>query len=275
MDSHRCDVSVKQIPGWERYSWLRHGFSSRSGGVSDVYGGSDLNLGFTKDDVATAVCENRGRFAHAVSGKSGVPIIAVHQVHGAVVHVLAEGDQQVRDVESRAVLEADGLMTSVPEILLGIQVADCVPVLVCDTRLRVVAAFHAGWRGTVAGIVERGVAQLCAVFGSAAEDLIGAVGPSIGGCCYAVGQEVDDAFHQTFAYADQLFDRRESGLYLDLAKANQRQLLAAGLMPGAVTVVGECTACSRLADGSRKYFSHRAEAGFTGRAMGVIGVAAA
>ena len=102
-------------------------------------------------------------------------------------------------------------------------------------------------------------------YGSMPEDLVAAVGPSIGPCCYQVGEEFRAHF------APGLLARHDDGLWLDLWEANRQQLVAAGLAPGAVTVLGECTACTR-ADGGRKYFSHRAERGFTGRAMGVIGV---
>ena len=261
-----------QVRGWERYDWLLHGFSARSGGVSTAYGCSDLNLGFTKDDSPEAVQENRRRFAKAVSGQADLPIAAVRQVHGTHVKTVNFGETGLADAEGRALLEADGLVTAVPGVLLGIQAADCVPVLVADTRQHVVAAFHAGWRGTVSGIVARGVAQMQSQFGSNAADLIGAVGPAIGACCYTVGDEVRERFCEIYPYAEDLFSQRETGLHLDLAEANRRQLLNAGLASDAITVVGECTACSRLDDGRRKYFSHRAEAGFTGRAMGMIGI---
>jgi len=265
-------VGLVRVAGWDRYSWLRHGFSTRSGGVSKIYGGEDLNLGFTRDDVPEAVRENRRRLAEAVGGVAGLPLVAVRQVHGAVVKVVNEGETGWSDTEGRAVLEADGLLTAAPDVLLGVQAADCVPVLVADTRLRVVGAFHAGWRGTVAGIVQKGVAQMQSQFGSKPEDLIGAVGPAIGACCYTVGEEVHGQFHQAYRYAAELFTERESGLRVDLREANQRQLCDAGLAASAIAVVGECTGCTRLGDGRRKYFSHRAEHGFTGRAMGIIGI---
>ncbi len=265
-------AEVVRVAGWERFEWLRHGFSTRAGGVSTVYGGGDLNLGFTRDDEAAAVRENRRRFAEAVSGVAGLPVVAVRQVHGSEVKLVTEDGCAWRDGEGRATVEADGLMTAAGGILLGVQAADCVPVLVADTRLRVVGAFHAGWRGTVAGMVQGGVARMAAEFGSNAEDLIGAVGPAIGACCYTVGDEVRERFGEAYAYAGELFSQRESGLHLDLAAANRRQLLDAGLGAGAIAVVGECTGCARLRDGRRKYFSHRAENGFTGRAMGMIGI---
>ena len=223
----------------------------------------DLNLGYTKADDAELVAENRRRFVKACAGEA-LPLVAVRQVHGTVVKVVKESGDGGTD--------ADGLVTAVPNLALGIQVADCVPVLLVDPRLRVVSALHAGWRGTVAGIVERGIGLMEQQFGSRAEDLVGAVGPSIGGCCYAVGDEVRDNFERAFPYAAELFEPRDGEMYLDLAEANRRQMLGAGLQEDAVTVLGECTGCGRFEDGSRKYFSHRVEQGFTGRAMGMIAV---
>ena len=121
-------------------------------------------------------------------------------------------------------------------------------------------------------MVEQGVGQLQSQFGSKPEDLIAAVGPAIGACCYTVGDEVRERFHEAYPYASALFTQREAGLHLDLAEANRRQLLAAGLPPEAITIIGDCTACTRPPDGRRKYFSHRDEQGFTGRAMGLIGI---
>jgi YfiH family protein len=263
-----------QIPEWNRFEWLRHGFSTRRGGVSTVYGGNDLNLGFTKDDSPEAVRENRRSFAETVSGATGVPVVAVRQVHGTTVKLVGPGEFGWSDDQGRATVEADGLITASSGVLLGVQAADCVPVLVADARLRVVAAFHAGWRGTVSGIVEQGVAAMQDEFGSKPEDMIGAVGPAIGVCCYTVGKEVRERFQQAYPYAAELFSQRKTGLHIDLAQANRRQLLDAGLRSEDIALVSECTACRRFEDGGRKYFSHRAESGFTGRAMGMIGVVA-
>jgi YfiH family protein len=256
------DLQGIQVPGWERFTWLRHGFSTRQGGLSTVYGGRDLNLGFTRDDDPQAVAANRERFLRAVARDDAATMVTVRQVHGTVVRRVVAGDPAV---------EADGMMTVEPRVMLGIQAADCVPVLVADVRLRVVAAIHAGWRGTAARIAEQGIAGMASEFGCRAEDMVAAVGPSIGACCYKVGDEVRDRLGAEFAYADELFAQREDGLHLDLAAANRRQLEDAGVPSNAVTVLGECTACARV-EGGRKYFSHRAEKGVTGRAMGMIGI---
>ena len=268
---------VVQVRGWKEMAWLRHGFSMRSGGVSTVYRGSgienadgDLNTGWTAADDPANVAENRRRLIEAVGGGDSA-LVTVRQMHSARSLVVPEDVSGFFTSEGRAALEADGLMTKVPGVLLGIQTADCVAVLVADERLRVVAGFHAGWRGTVAGIVEKGIAQMSAEYGSRPEDLVAAVGPSIGDCCYSVGEEVREAFADGFSYASDLFESRGERLFLDLWEANRHQLLAAGVSEARISVVGECSGCAGL-PGRRRYFSHRCENGFTGRMMSVIGV---
>jgi hypothetical protein len=183
-------------------------------------------------------------------------------------------------------------MTDEPGLLLGVQTADCIPILVADRKRRAVAAFHAGWRGTVNRIVESGVGRMRLEFGSRPEDLIAAIGPGIGACCYAVGDEVLSSFESQFAYARELFrevydsdpvrarypmlflTQRAPGhseigpsLHLNLVEANRRQLLAAGLKARQIKVIGGCTSCHR-----ELFFSHRASQGRAGRMMSVIGI---
>jgi polyphenol oxidase len=269
---------IVRVAGWETVGWLQHGFSTRSGGVSTVYGGKSLNLGWTKEDDPVSVAENRRRFLRGVCGEDGGELmVGVRQVHSGVVRVVREGDGalegRLQTAEGKAVWEGDGLVTDVAGVLLGVGTADCVPVLVVDLEKRVVGAFHAGWRGTVAGIVERGVATMAAEYGSRVEDLVAAVGPSIGACCYTVGEEVRAEFGRKFGYADSLFRFGDAGeMRLDLWEANRRQLLDAGVSEGRISVVGECTACARDGDGVRRYFSHRGEKGVAGRMLNVVGV---
>ena len=267
---------VERVPAWGSYAWLRHGFSTRDGGVSTVYGGGSLNLGWTKDDDPALVTENRRRFLAACQEGSPFQAVTVRQVHSASIRTIREEDgvfeEKLQTADGKAVLEGDGAVTNLPGVMLGVQTADCVPVLIADVSKRAVAAIHAGWRGTVARIVEQGIATMREEYGSRPEDLVAAVGPSIGACCYAVGQEVRSEFGSLFGYADALFRTMDGGqMRLDLWEANRRQLLDAGVPADKVTVIGECTACA-LSHGERKYFSHRAEHGFTGRMMSVIGV---
>jgi YfiH family protein len=228
-----------------------------------VYGQGELNLGFTADDDPEAVTENRRRLVEAAGGGE---LVTLRQVHSTQVMAVDGADEARRMMpHGRAGCEGDGLLTAAAGLLLGVFVADCVPVLVVDTRRRLVGACHAGWRGTAAGMAGIGVRALEAL-GGRVEDIVAAVGPSIGPCCYAVGEEVRSRFA-----AGDLFAQRDDAMYLDLWEANRRQLLAAGIAAERVSVVEECTACARVG-GRRKYFSHRAEKGFTGRAMGVVGV---
>jgi YfiH family protein len=256
----------------------------------------DLNLSWTKDDDPALVAENRRRFVAAVVGKraaTGTTLVTLRQIHSGVVHVLRDRKQAVATEDGRAVLRGDGMMTNLPGLLLGIQTADCIPVLVADRKRRAVAGFHAGWRGTVARIVERGIGLMRLEYGSRPQDLVAAIGPGVGPCCYAVGEEVVQQFISQFVYFSELFSEvydadpvrekypqlfltaRAPGhsnlgpqTHLDLWEANRRQLLDAGLPAKNITVMAECTACKPV-----RYFSHRGEHGFTGRMLNAIGVA--
>jgi polyphenol oxidase len=175
-------ADVTPIKGWQRYRWLQAGFSTRQGGSTTVYGApSEMNLGWTKEDDPAVVAENRARLLLLVADEdlSAWQLVTMRQVHGNTVHVVANDDSPLATPEGKAVVEADGLTTNAPGLMLGVQTADCVPVLLADTRLRAVAALHAGWRGTVARMAEHGVATMEREFGSRPEDLVAAIGPAI------------------------------------------------------------------------------------------------
>lgn len=299
---HRT-AGVIRPAGWEAFPWLHAGFSTREGGATTTFGNpGDLNLGWNVNDPAEIVAANRQRFLEAVTGpafaKSSGQLVAVRQFHSNLIRVVGLDTKPLATTEGKPVLRGDGLITAEPDRLLAILTADCVPVLVADARRRVVAAFHAGWRGTLARIVERGIGTMRLQFGSRPKDLIAAIGPGIGACCYSVGEEIRFDFESQFAYAPSLFTEvydsdpvkdkypllfltaRAPGhsnigpqIHLDLIEANRRQLLDAGLTENKITVVGECTACTRLPNGQRRYFSHRDEHGYTGRMLSVIGIA--
>ena len=278
------------IPGWD-LSWLCGGFSTRKGGLSHVYCAEDapgeLNLGFTAADDRETVLSNRRLLAEAVSGDAETPILALKQFHSNLV---VEGARA--DTGRQSPRRADGQITDEPGLLLAVQTADCIPVLVADRRQRVVAAFHAGWRGTVKRIVETGVGRMRLTYGSRPADLIAAIGPGASACCYSVGEEVFSEFESQFSYGRELFHevfssdpvktrypmlfltQRAPGhspigpsLHVDLVEANRRQLLDCGLRARSIQVVGGCTQCQ-----GELFFSHRASHGHTGRMMAVIGV---
>jgi YfiH family protein len=275
-------IDLVTVAGWKDLPWLRHGFSTRAGGSSTAYGGESLNLGWKKEDDPSRVRANRKAFTEAISG-AGEPLrlVTIRQVHSAVVKAVGKealaGNLETPD--GKAVFEGDGLVTNVPGVLLAAGTADCVPVLVVDAARQVVGAFHAGWRGTVAGIVQQGIDLMRQQYGSNPDDLIAAVGPAIGSCCYAVGEEVREQFASRFNYSKELFHtlllaEGQTQFYVDLWEANRRQLLDAGIAPRKITMIGECTACTRTATGERKYFSHRAEHGIAGRMLNAVGIVA-
>lgn len=286
-------IEVVEAPAWKAWPWLLHGFSTRTGGVTTAFRPAqrtgELNLGFTASDPRDNVLENRRRFLAALGANPGAPLVTLRQIHSSLIRRV--GSEEAARIQPA---KGDGLMTDEPGVVLAIQTADCIPVLVADTKRKAVAAFHAGWRGTLKRIVETGVGRMRVEFGSRPEDLVAAIGPGIGTCCYAVGEEVLSEFTSQFAYATELFHevtnsdpvrekypllfltQRAPGhsnlgpsLHLDLMEANRRQLLDAGLRAEAILTVGDCTQCQ-----NNRYFSYRAEQGFAGRMFSVVGVRA-
>lgn len=269
-------------------NWLVHGFSTRlrpGRAAKPSAAKNGFNLGFTEGTPRADVERNRRDFLAALDGQARPwTLVQVKQVHSDIIHVL--------DAAPAHPLSGDGLITGAPGLMLAVKTADCVPVLIADAVRRVVGAFHAGWRGTAKRVVEKGVGILRRDFGSDPHDLRAAIGPSIRACCYAVGDEVREQFDSQFAYAGDLFvehldvdpvrqkypnlflTARAPGhaeisrqLHLDLAAANRRQLLDAGVPDANIGVLPFCTACR-----TDLLFSHRAEHGHTGRMMAAIGI---
>jgi polyphenol oxidase len=268
--------------------WLVHGFSTRGGGISTCYGGNTLNLGLTQHDTKENVEHNCALFLEKVGAIDpegySWPLIQLRQIHSSVVHGVSAA--------SGKPLAGDGLVTDTANLLLAVRTADCVPILLVDARRRVVGAIHAGWRGTVRRVVEKGIGEMRRRFDSVPRDLRAAIGPCIRRCCYQVGAEVRAQFESQFSYSDQLFheifdanalrvrypllflNQRASyhsdlgpEIHLDLVEANRRQLQDAGIREEYIRVVEGCTACQ-----TTRFFSHRAEFGQTGRLMAVIGI---
>jgi len=244
-----------------------HGFSTRAGGTSPPPFDS-LNLGAKWGDHAAAVAENRRRLASAV-GVTG-PIYVARQVHGAAVAVVRAGDAPA----AIAAIEADALCSDDARVALGVFVADCVPALIVDPRSGAVAAVHAGWRGTVAGVLPAAVRALADHFGARAGDLRVALGPSIGACCFEVGADVVAAFTSALAGAPAaggpgVVHVSPRGVpdkwHVDLRLANRLLLERAGVAPDAIDAAADCTHCDRP-----RFYSYRRDRDRTGQQMGIV-----
>jgi hypothetical protein len=272
-------VRILQSAELNKLPWLIHGFSTRPGGVSDLHGEKVLNLGFTDWDTRENVLENRRRFQSALGAKN-LQLAPLKQIHSDVIRLFSAADEQP--------CKGDASITNRPGLLLAAQTADCVPILLVDPQKRAVAAVHAGWRGTLRRIVMKTIGQMQMQFGSKPANLLAAIGPAIGGCCYEVGTEIAADFLTQFAAAPEWFDEFRTGdepnpvqwlnqmppghqpppanLLLDLKKANRAQLLYAGLRPQNIFVSDLCTACRR-----DLLFSYRQEQQ-TGRLISAIGL---
>lgn len=296
---NKAKSTILQARGLKECAWLVHGFSTRVGGFSSVYRRGDLNLGFTQHDSRAMVERNRAAFLQELGAvtkrrtsrkiaASLWPLVTLRQVHSDVIHCI----DSLPDLTGEDQLVGDGLITRTPGLLLAIQTADCIPVIVVDTRQHAVGVFHAGWRGTVKRIVEKGVGEMVRCLGSRPRDIKAAIGPGISRCCYEVGEEVRTKFESQFAYAASLFrEIKESDpvrekypllfltarapghselpkkIFLDLVEANRQQLIAAGVPKRNIESADLCTNCH-----PELLFSYRAEKGKTGRMMGVVGV---
>lgn len=237
-------------------------FSTRGGGVSPFPEGA-LNLAGFDQDAAENILENRRRLVSAVGG--AWTLAACWQVHGRDVLVVRSAEDPRSEGE-----RCDALATDLKGVLLGVKTADCVPVLLGDPRTGACAAVHAGWRGTLAGIVGHALARMREEFGTDPGDVCAAVGPAALGCCYEVGGDVVAAFRENFADAGALFTpTREGHALVDLHEANRRQLVGSGVAPERVHLLPLCTICR-----PDLFFSYRRDRklyGRTGRLLSVVG----
>jgi hypothetical protein len=268
------EPSLFVLQSWmERAPRVTAGFTSRHGGVSGPPYGT-LNCGYHVLDEAASVTANRQRLAAAI----GVPFAAntyAEQVHGTNVIVVGAGEQGAgRDGRESAIQNADGLLTAEAGVSLNLMYADCVPLYFYDPVRRVVGLAHAGWKGTVGNIARTAVSRMSEVYGSKPEELLAAIGPSIGVCCYevdeAVAGKVRPVLEGTGATPAEreevLQDGRTPGKYmLNLQTFNRLLLTEAGILSSHIELSHLCTSCN-----TDRFFSHRAEGGRTGRMVAWI-----
>lgn len=243
--------------------WVRAGagilaaVSTRRGGVSPAPWDS-LNLGRSVGDDEARVDANRDRLLASL-GASAIQLVRIHQVHGG--DILDADAPSWPDTDAGPRPHADGTITARRDRLLVITIADCAPVFVTHGASGTLAAVHAGWRGTVAGIAARAVRRVAEGAGVRPADVRAAVGPSIGPCCFEVGAEVVAALPT--CEVPQAGGGRS---HVNLWQANRDQLRAAGVLAENIDVAGLCTMCRR-----DLFFSHRRDAGRTGRMIALLG----
>lgn len=248
---------MRLLAPWPGAPGVVYGFTGRAGGVS-AGPFATLNLSFAVGDDAACVRRNHEILARALP--AGARLAAMRQVHGA--------DVRIATPEACELGEGDAALTGAAGVAVAVLTADCVPILLCAGGGTVVAAIHAGWRGTAADVAGAAVRAIAAGFAVPPAAIEARLGPAIGPCCYEVGDEVVAALRAVAggAAADAVTPGSGSGrARVDLRAANRSLLRAAGVPAAAIVDEGPCTRCA-----AASWFSHRASGGRTGRQAAVI-----
>lgn len=253
-DEEGGETPYLKYPMFEKTGIVKHGFSTRLGGVSrGCY--ASLNLSLDRGDREEDVRENFRRIGEAI-GVRCEDMVLSKQTHTTNVRVVTEADRGKGIVRERDYTDVDGLVTDVPGICLVTSYADCVPLYFVDPVNKVIGLSHSGWRGTVGKIGKKTVEVMKNTFGSDPRDILAAVGPSVCMDCYEVSRDVIDKVKEAFAEHlwEQLFYRKPDGKYqLDLWKANELIFREAGISEEHIAVTNVCTHCN-----SDILYSHRA-----------------
>lgn len=244
-------ITLLHAPALDAIEGVSHAFSTRRAEHNN------LTLGPTSSDNPM-IPINRSRFL-AAAGVPGWPVLKLRQTHSSIVHDMTD------TWSSNEPLEGDAAVTAVRGAVLSIQTADCVPILIADRNARVVAAIHAGWRGTAARIVQRTVELISEKYSVSPSELTAVIGPHNAVCCYEVGEDVVEAIRDPRA-----FDRRPDWAkpHFNQALANQRQLIEAGIPVSQLVTSTLCTQCR-----ADLFFSYRREGKHAGRLLSIIGLA--
>lgn len=254
------DVPYLTYPMLEACGIVRHGFSTRLGGVSEEHL-SSMNLGFGRGDREENVRENFRRIAAAI-GFAPENLVLSHQTHTTNVRIVTEKDRGSGFTRPLPWTDVDGLVTNVPELVLATFYADCVPLFFVDPVKKAIGLSHSGWRGTAGKIGKGTVETMQKAYGSRPQDILAAIGPSICQECYEVSEDVISEFEKAYdaRYWDALFYRKENGKYqLSLWKANELVFLESGILPEHISVTDVCTCCN-----PEVLYSHRASGGMRG-----------
>ena len=243
---------------------VRHGFSTRIGGVSHKSHTESLNLAFGRGDEQATVLENLRLFSDAV-GVAPESVISRPQIHSSRI-VYADETMCGEGYFNETAEGCDGYVTDREGVTLGVKTADCVPILFCEPDSHIIGAVHAGWRGTASGIAAECV-RMMVTLGSSPKNIRAAIGAAIHVCCYEVGEDFYDSVASLVGgdIAREFICSRAGSLHADIVGMNRRILLEAGLDGANIDVCERCTCCE-----PSLFFSHRASHGVRGTMLSVI-----
>ncbi len=254
-------VTLYTVPLLDRTGIVKTGFSTRIGGVSTGKFES-LNFSFITGDKRENVVENYRRYCETL-GLDKKKMVLTKQVHKDFIHIAQEKDFGGM-VEKESILpEADALITDMKGVTLVKFSADCPIIYLLDTNKKAVGLVHSGWRSTEMNIVGKTVKKMSETFGSRAEDLIAAIGPSIEACCFEVGEEVAQIFRKT--YGENVIDGGYDKPHVNLKKVLTMQLIEAGIIPSNIVYSDICTGCN-----TDEFHSYRITKGKCGLSIGSI-----
>lgn len=252
------EITQFRVPQWQKYEGLLHGFIGRRGGKS-VGPYAELNVSYRVGDDPKVVSQNVCDMKLAVGIHDG-RIVTMKQVHGDKI-------VEVKDKKLKEAGEADGMITAETDIYLGVLTADCVPILFVAPKNKLLAAVHAGWRGTLAGIAEKAARLFTDQLHVSSDKIEVALGPTIGSCCYEVKDDVAVPLLKRWGGTAQASIQKRNGkTYLDLRQLNRSVLSQAGIPETNIFQIGPCTSCS-----PDDFFSYRRERSETGRQISFIG----
>lgn len=254
---HPNGLQYLVFPGIEELGFVDHLFSTRLGGVSKgCY--SECNLSYTRGDEKEAVDENYRRVAEALGhGRTLDDFVCTFQTHTTNIRVVTEEDRGKGPARLRDYTDIDGLITNIPGIILGSFHADCPPIYIIDPVHRAIGLVHSGWKGTVGRIAGKAMEKMGEIYGTVSSDCICAIGPSICGPCYEIGEDVAQLIREAFSReeleAQKILVPYPAGKYrLYLWNAIKQTLMSAGVKEENIIVTDICTRCN-----PELLFSHR------------------
>ncbi len=268
MKLNNCDtVPYLTYNSLEEIKFIKHGFSTRLGGVSKgIF--STMNLALNRGDNIDDVMENYRRLAKSI-GVDFNTLVASSQDHNTFVRNVTKEQYGIGITKPKDMLSVDGLITNQPNVTLVTYYADCTPLFFVDTNKKAIGLAHAGWRGTVGRIGQKVVEKMEQDFGTNPQDLVCAIGPAISKCCYEVDKSCADEFYKLDEIDTEkcIFPKENNKFIIDLLETNRQILVSAGVKEENITLSDLCTKCN-----SNLLWSHRGTNGQRGTMCAMMSI---